>query len=128
MIASVNFSGVLVVLALYLAPSIVGFARNMPNKGIICVINVFLGWTFIGWVIALAWACKARVPVTREVKVSLDLDSTSPERPVTRMYSPQSSPGELASVEPTAFCPTCGDKTPPDARFCKACGTGLTAD
>jgi len=71
MIASIGGGSGVLLLALYLVPSIVGFIRNMPNKGIICVINVFLGWTFIGWVVALAWACKAKVPVTREVKVSV---------------------------------------------------------
>jgi hypothetical protein len=29
----------------------------MPNKGSTIVVNVFLGWTFIGWVVALAMAC-----------------------------------------------------------------------
>lgn len=59
MIASTSpaFVG-LVVLVVYFAPSIVGGARHVPNIGSIVVINVFLGWTMIGWVIALAMAAR----------------------------------------------------------------------
>ncbi|HXA88731.1 MAG TPA: superinfection immunity protein [Mycobacterium sp.] len=28
----------------------------MPNAGSVAVINLFLGWTFIGWVVAPAMA------------------------------------------------------------------------
>jgi hypothetical protein len=41
----------------YFVPSIVAVARKMPNKGSTIVVNLFLGWTFIGWVVALAMAC-----------------------------------------------------------------------
>jgi hypothetical protein len=41
----------------YFVPSIVAVVREMPNKGSTIVVNVFLGWTFIGWVVALAMAC-----------------------------------------------------------------------
>jgi hypothetical protein len=30
--------------------------ENRPNSW---MINLFLGWTFVGWVIALTWACGA---------------------------------------------------------------------
>jgi len=41
-------------LALYFIPSIVG--RDKKNKEGIFILNFFLGWTGIGWVIALIWA------------------------------------------------------------------------
>ncbi len=40
----------------YFFPSYVAMDRGHPSKGGIIVINLFLGWTFLGWVIALAWA------------------------------------------------------------------------
>lgn len=40
--------------AIYLLPTIVG--RNKKNSKAIFVLNLFLGWTFIGWIIALIWA------------------------------------------------------------------------
>jgi len=44
----------------YFIPSIVAWVREMPNIGSIVVVNFFLGWTFIGWVVALAMACGRR--------------------------------------------------------------------
>src|SRR5208283_5061381 len=41
----------------YFIPSLVALYRHHSSTGGILVINLFLGWTFIGWVIALAWAC-----------------------------------------------------------------------
>jgi hypothetical protein len=39
---------------LYFLPTIVG--RNKRNANAIMMLNIFLGWTFIGWVVALVWA------------------------------------------------------------------------
>ena len=44
---------------LYFVPSVIGFMRSHPNAAAICLLNVFLGWTFIGWVAALVWASTA---------------------------------------------------------------------
>ena len=43
-------------IAIYFAPSIVGFARKKDNKISIFMLNLFLGWCVIGWVVALVWA------------------------------------------------------------------------
>lgn len=49
---------------LYLAPTFIAAGREHHNWGAIIVINLFLGWTFIGWVVALAMACgEVRKPV-----------------------------------------------------------------
>jgi hypothetical protein len=47
---------VLVGAALYFLPTVIAAARNARHLGAVIVINVFLGWTFIGWVVALALA------------------------------------------------------------------------
>ena len=41
---------------LYFLPSMVAWGRDTPNKNSVFVINIFLGWTLIGWVVALAMA------------------------------------------------------------------------
>lgn len=41
----------------YMAPSLLAGLAQHRNAGAICVLNLLLGWTFIGWVIALVWAC-----------------------------------------------------------------------
>jgi hypothetical protein len=43
-----------VMIALYFLPSIVGYKK--VNFGAIFVLNMFLGWTGIGWIGALIWA------------------------------------------------------------------------
>lgn len=42
-------------LAAYFAPSIIALARGHANVAPILVVNTFLGWSLIGWVVALAW-------------------------------------------------------------------------
>jgi hypothetical protein len=54
----IHSSAFLIVLVLYFLPSIVAVARKVTNQGSVVVINLFLGWTFVGWVIALAMACR----------------------------------------------------------------------
>jgi hypothetical protein len=48
---------------LYFLPAIIAFARSKRDAGSILVLNFFLGWTAIGWVIALAWALKQDAPM-----------------------------------------------------------------
>ena len=43
---------------LYFLPAIIGFARGKRDAVSILVLNLFLGWTAIGWVIALIWALR----------------------------------------------------------------------
>ena len=40
----------------YFIPSIVAFARHHRQSLAIFLLNLFAGWTFIGWVAALIWA------------------------------------------------------------------------
>ncbi len=47
---------VVIVIAMYLLPWVIAASRKTRNRGTVAVINVFLGWTFLGWVIALAMA------------------------------------------------------------------------
>ncbi len=43
----------------YFTPGAVASARQHHNEGAIWVLNLFLGWTLLGWVLALVWACMA---------------------------------------------------------------------
>lgn len=44
-------------LALYLLPTIIAAARGKKKIVGIILLNVLLGWTLVGWVAALIWAC-----------------------------------------------------------------------
>ena len=42
----------------YFLPAIIAYRRDVPNMWSVAVINIFLGWTLIGWVVALALAAR----------------------------------------------------------------------
>ena len=45
---------------LYLTPTIVAQRRDHPQKRAIVAVNLFFGWTFAGWVMALGWSVVSR--------------------------------------------------------------------
>lgn len=45
-------------LALYFLPTIIAVVRKVRNLGSVVVINFFLGWTLIGWVVALSMSMR----------------------------------------------------------------------
>ncbi|HUJ93993.1 MAG TPA: superinfection immunity protein [Terriglobales bacterium] len=49
-------------LGLYFLPSIIALARSKRDIAAIVLLNLFLGWTAIGWIVALIWAVKMDVP------------------------------------------------------------------
>jgi hypothetical protein len=46
----------IVIIVAYFIPSIVGFASDKRSAPGIFVLNIFTGWTLIGWVASLIWA------------------------------------------------------------------------
>ena len=48
--------------ALYFLPSLIASGRGLHQRGAILLVNLFLGWTFIGWIVALIWAIVAPAP------------------------------------------------------------------
>lgn len=46
----------IILIVLYFAPAITGYMNKKKNKSAILTLNFFLGWTIVGWVIALTWA------------------------------------------------------------------------
>lgn len=43
----------------YLLPTGIAVGRGRTNTGSIFVLNLCLGWTLIGWVVALTWSVAA---------------------------------------------------------------------
>lgn len=41
---------------IYIFPSYIAYRANKKNGASIVALNILLGWTFIGWVIALVWS------------------------------------------------------------------------
>ncbi len=45
-----------VAFGIYFLPSLIAFGRNHRDKIIILLIDVFFGWSIVGWFIALGWS------------------------------------------------------------------------
>lgn len=50
-------------LLLYFLPTVLAWSKR--DRASIFVVNLFLGWTLVGWVVALAWALKHEARVVR---------------------------------------------------------------
>ena len=51
----------LLVVFFYMLPSFVASKRRHRQVKAILVVNIFLGWSFLGWVASLLWALTADV-------------------------------------------------------------------
>jgi hypothetical protein len=95
--------------ALYLLPTYEAWKRKHPNLTAIALVNLFLGWTLIGWVVSVVWAYKNPEPVT--VFTSQGPEVPSPSSPVAE----------------TKKCPFCAEDVLVAAIKCKHCGSQLPA-
>lgn len=105
------FAGVffLSLLVLYFAPTVNAVRRDHPNKVSIIVLNVLLGWTLLGWIVALVWSYSAQQKVIAEVVVH------------QQTQAPPSSPSS-----DLRRCPFCAEDVRREAIKCKHCGSELT--
>lgn len=46
----------LLLIVFYFLPSLVANKRRHANAGAIFALNLLLGWTFLGWALAIVWA------------------------------------------------------------------------
>jgi Superinfection immunity protein len=46
-------------LGAYFIPTAVAFGRDARSRWLVAVINTFLGWTLVGWIVALAVAIRS---------------------------------------------------------------------
>ena len=47
-------------IVIYFIPSIIAFRRDAASRWVIFLVNIFLGWTLLIWIITLIWACEGR--------------------------------------------------------------------
>ena len=105
----------IILLVPYFLPTIIAILRKKRNAGAVAVLNLLLGWTVIGWIVALVWALTADSPTVPVVNVTA--------------YPPPSQPASgfpgSPAPPPAAFCQTCGARLSADARFCPSCGRSI---
>ena len=61
LLAPLNLLLFLLAVVIYLLPTVLAFFRDCESALWIAVLNVFLGWTVLGWFIAIGWAAGGKV-------------------------------------------------------------------
>lgn len=79
----VGFSLLLLLIGVYFIPTLVALDRKVVNKWSVAVINAFLGWTLIGWVVALAMALRTATEGTQLDSSQTHLPSGQPADPTS---------------------------------------------
>jgi hypothetical protein len=51
---------IILAIGVYLFPTLISKVKNSKNALAIFTLNFFLGWTAIGWLAALIWACTSK--------------------------------------------------------------------
>lgn len=46
----------------YFLPTAIAYMRSHHNLGAIWMLNIFLGWTFLGWIVAIIWSMTRVIP------------------------------------------------------------------
>ena len=72
----------MVLLAAYCIPTIVAVVGKHRNAGAIGLLNLFLGWSIIGWVVALIWS------ITNDPKATAEKAAAPVPAPITIKFDP----------------------------------------
>jgi hypothetical protein len=99
--------------ALYFLPTYEAWKNQHPNVNAIALVNIFLGWSILGWVVAIVWAHKQPEPTV--------VISKSPATP-----TPAAQP-TLRPVRETKNCKFCAEEILAAAIKCKHCGSDVAA-
>jgi len=56
---ALGWEEVMFILAIYFFPSMIAIGRKHHNRAAIVLLNLFLGWTALGWIASLVWSATA---------------------------------------------------------------------
>lgn len=96
--------------ALYFLPTIIAVVKHKANTSAITLLNLFLGWTLVGWFIALLWA----------------VSNQQVDQPVVVRHVPAAPPAP-APPPSSVLCSACGKYSHAGSKFCPHCGAALAS-
>ena len=121
--------GVVLALGVYMLPAMVAAGRNHRSGTAITVLTVLLGWTLLGWVVALVWAltgqpataadnpqAHTRCPECRELIIK---GARKCKHCGSALAGPAALPAGMRS------CPDCHHAAPLADKYCPACGHAM---
>jgi Superinfection immunity protein/Short C-terminal domain len=73
MVSGGLFILVVFAIALNFIPSIIALSKRRYNTGAIFVLNLFLGWSFIAWIVALVWSVSNKT--NRQIIINSNIPS-----------------------------------------------------
>lgn len=84
---------------LYFLPAMEAGLRDHQSRTSIILVNLLLGWTLVGWVVAIAWACTSKPTPPVPAPAPYVPPAPPPPRPAPVAPTPPSpAPGPAASV------------------------------
>ncbi len=89
--------GFLIGAAIYFVPAIVAKVRKHDNFVAILLLNIFLGWTFVGWVVCIVWA--ATKSSTQTTTQNVYVTSATPQQPAQPQQPQQVEAKPVQQVE-----------------------------
>lgn len=96
-----------VLLVLYLIPSVIAYRRWHKNFKPIFVLNISLGWTFLGWLVCLVWSLSSNTQPnevadneTQNVAKKFFLVSADTKERIKGFYTDD---GALKSIDENGF-------------------------
>ena len=96
---------ILIFLTFYFLPFLIALMRVRPNTGAILILNLFLGWTLVGWVVALVWA----------------VSTNDPPKPTQVVVNAPAAAVPTMMGRNERKCPHCAELILVEANICKHC-------